>query len=239
MSLVSSLYALPCVVVAFLVSSVASVRAGVVDTLNPGDIDAVFNTIGDLPTWDGNGDTDDATFTLRVDFDAKPGGFDEVLWETGATGTGSSLLYVASNTLRFSTIQSGTQVSVDYQLNAAQIAAGEIFVSWVFDLGSDEIRINTSHVNGFNNHETVASMAYSGTDWSDGDGAGFGSSTTPVGGYGAAFPGTPFSSGTINTTEGLLMYAGDAYAPSPVPEPAGAIALASALGLVCFQRRRS
>ncbi|MEZ5327371.1 MAG: hypothetical protein R3F19_20160 [Verrucomicrobiales bacterium] len=220
---------------------ISTSQAGIVDTLNPASADA-FNTIGNLPTWNNNGDKADATFTLAVDFDAKAGGVDEVLWETGGGGTGSSLLYTAGDTLRFITRQgsAGGTTQVDYQLTADQIAAGEIFVSWVFDLGSDEMRLITSHVGGFDHRQTVATVAYTGTDWSGNNAAGFGASTSILGGINPNVSGVghDFLSGTINTTEGLLFYAGDAYAPSPVPEPMGALALSGAVALVFLQRRR-
>lgn len=165
-----------------------------------------------------------------------------MLWETGGNGTGSSLLYVASDTLRFITRQGAAfgTTQVNYQLTPAQIAAGEIFVSWVFDLGSNEMRLITSHVNGFNNQEIVATVAYAGTDWSGTGGAGFGSTTSTLGGLNPSVAGAGhgFTSGTINTSGGLLFYAGDAYAPSPVPEPMGVLALSGAVALVFFQRRR-
>lgn len=218
--------------------SPALVSAGIVYSLNPGDAE-VYSPNPSLPSWDGNGDQADATFALKVDFSPKFGPFDEVIWETGGTTEGASLLYRESNTLRFSTIQGGLTSAVDYQLSAAQIAAGEIFVSWVFDLGSDELRLITSHVTGADTHEEVASVAYAGTDWSDSDLAGLGSSFSTVGGYGTPFPGLPLGSATINATDGLQYYAGDAYAIAPVPEPVGFMALAGAVAVVCFQRRRS
>ncbi|MGK0186883.1 MAG: hypothetical protein ACI9R3_002667 [Verrucomicrobiales bacterium] len=219
-------------------STLSSLEAGVVDTLDPND-SISYNTVGPLASWNGNGDTADATFTLKVDFDSKVAGNGEVLWETGGRITGSSLLYVATDTLRFASVQSGVATQVDYQLTPDQIAAREIFVSWVFDLGNDEMRLVTSHANGLDFHEVVASVAYSGTDWSGSNGGGLGVKSGGLGGYLLALPTQAFASGNINVTEGLRFYAGDAYAPSPVPEPAGTLALTGAIALVCFQRRRS
>jgi len=215
-------------------------KAGVVDTL--GTPTATYTTIGNLPTWGGTGsDTQDATFTAYIDFDANPiGGDREVIWESGAGGTGTSLIYEEDNTLRFRTRQgggSGGTVDLSYQLTTDQITAGELFVAWVIDMGTDELRLI---MDGPSGPEVVASLPYTFTDWSGGNAAGFGASTTNVGGYGDGdqFQAEPFASGTINTTLGLAFYEGDAYLPSPVPEPLGLVAGFAAFGFTILRRRR-
>ena len=212
--------------------------AGVVDTLDPGDAVA-YTTTGDLASWNNNGDTDDATFTLRVDFSSKASGGPEVLWESGGRVVGSSLLYVATDTLRLATRTGGVTSILDHTLTSDQISAGEIFVSWVFDLNNDEMKLITSHVNGIDHPEEVGSVAYTGNDWTGSGQAGFGDSSSAIGGYSPRIFGSAFTSGTINTTEGLLFYEGDAYAPSPIPEPMGGFAALGAAVLVLFLRRRS
>ena len=52
------------------------------------------------------------------------------------SGTGSSLVYAASNTERFASRRGPVDTQADRQLTPNRIAAGEIFISWIFDLGT-------------------------------------------------------------------------------------------------------
>ena len=229
----------------------SAATAGVVTSL--GTPTSTHNTIGDLPSWQGNGDDGDATFTSYIDFSSNAGASgQQLIWETGGIDFGSSLVYGPNDTLfmrvltegtgPLGAVTGGTVTDLSYQLTANQLGAGELFVAWVFDLGNNEIRLIMDGLDQDNNPTTVATMGFNGTDWSSADAAAFGdsSATNFVGGYNGltAFSGDPFVSGTINTTEGLDFFRGDALVISPVPEPLGAMAGVAAIGFTCFRRRR-
>lgn len=223
-----------------LICAEQSAEAGVVTTL--GTPTSTNNSIGNLPTWNGNGDTQDATFTSYIDFtpNTDPSSR-QVIWETGAGGIGASLVYGANNTLYLRVKEITSVYDLSWELTANQLGAGEIFVSWVFDLGNDEMRLYMDGLDLNNNTTLVASVPFTGTDWSGPNAGGYGSSTTNVGGYGGltAFVGDPFTSGSINTVEGLDFYRNQAFLPSPVPEPLGVLAGVAALGFTAFRRRRA
>ena len=214
-------------------------HAGVVTTL--GTPTSTDNTIGNLPTWNNNGDQEDATFTAYIDFSANTTpGSRELIWESGGRINGASLIYEENDTLRFRALQSGVVSELTYQLTADQISSGDIFVSWVFDLGNDEMRLIMDGVSGSSPPAVVASVPFLGTDWTGPAAAAFGDGTSRVGGYPNPFGFFPdtFTSGTINTTEGLDFYQDQAFLPSPIPEPLGLLAGAAAIMFTCFRRRR-
>ena len=213
--------------------------AGVVATLPPST--SQTTTIGNLPSWNNNGDQLDATFSAYIDFSANnTPGSRQLIWESGGRINGTSLIYEDNNLLRLRTLQSGVTSELTWQLTANQLAAGDLFVSWVIDLGSDELRLIMDEVSAGAPVQTVASAPYTGTDWTGPAIGGFGDGTSRVGGYASPnefFP-DPFTSGTINTSEGLRYYQDAAFLPSPVPEPLGALAGVAAIGFTCFRRRR-
>ena len=214
--------------------------AGVVATL--GAPSSTHNTLGNVPTWDGNGDTQDATFTSFIDFSANTSPLGaQLIWETGDEAFGASLLYANNSTLYFRVRDNGAISDLSWQLTANQLSAGELFVGWVVDLGSDEIRLIMDGLDLNNNQTVVASAPFSGSDWSGPGGAGYGFGTSTVGGYSglSTFVADPFTSGTINTTEGLDFFNDQAFLPSPVPEPMGMLAGAAAIGFTFFRRRRA
>jgi hypothetical protein len=218
----------------------AHVTAGVVTTL--GSPTSTNNSIGNLPTWNNNGDTQDATFTSYIDFtpNTNPASR-QLIWETGGAIRGASLVYSGQNTLYLRVLDSGSISELSWELTANQLNAGELFVSWVFDLGNDELRLFMNGLDQANNTTLVATSSLSATDWTGSGAAAFGDGTSRVGGYsglGAFFP-DAFSSGTINTTEGLDFYRDQAFLPSPVPEPLGTLAGVAAIGFTFFRRRRS
>ncbi len=223
----------------FLFANSAS-EAGVVTTL-PAVPTSNHTTIGNLPTWNNNGDQEDATFSAYIDFSANSTpGSRQLIWESGGRINGSSLIYENNNLLRLRTLQSGLTSELTWQLTADQIAAGDVFVSWVIDLGSDELRLVMDEVSAGAPLRTVAMAAYTDTDWTGPGVAGFGDSTTRVGGYPPPFQFFPdaFTSGTINTTQGLNYYQDISFLPTPVPEPLGTLAGVAAIGFTCFRRRR-
>ena len=215
--------------------------AGVVATL--GAPTSTSNTLGDLPSWHGIGDTEDVTFTAHIDFvpNNDPNSF-QTIWETGDTANGSSLIYGPDSTLYLRARDGAALTDISWQLSASQLNAGDIFVSWVVDLGNDELRLFMDGLDLENRVTNVASAAFLGNDWSGGGLASFGGGTSPVGGYSgfaASFLGDPFTSGTINTTEGLDFHRDTAFLPAPVPEPLGMMAGVAAIGFTFFRRRRA
>ena len=213
--------------------------AGIVTTL--GSPTSTNTTIGDLASWNNNGDTQDATFTSYIDFTPNTDPLSrQLIWETGDPTNGASLVYGAHNTLYLLVREGGSVSELSWELTANQLGAGELFVGWVFDLGNDELRLYMNGLDMANNTTLVASSSLSANDWSGPGTAGFGDGTSFVGGYGglSSFVGDPFTSGTINTTEGLDFYLDQALLPSPVPEPVGVLAGVAALGFTFFRRRR-
>ena len=64
--------------------------AAVVATL--GAPTSTHNTLDNIPTWDGNGDTQDATFTSFIDYSANTNPLGaQLIWETGDAAGGASL----------------------------------------------------------------------------------------------------------------------------------------------------
>jgi len=218
--------------------SVSEIDAAVVTSL--GAPTSTNTTIGNLSSWNQNGDQQDATFTSKIDFTRNANPADrQVIWESGGGSKGASLIYSGNNTLFFRVKDGGTVSDLSWELTANQLAAGELFVGWVVDLGNDEMRLIMDGLDIGNNLTTVATTSFTGTDWSGRNGAGFGESSSNVGGYTSPkFVGTPFSSGTINTTEGLDFYQDQALMISQVPEPLGTLAGVVAIGFTFFRRHR-
>ena len=212
---------------------------GVTATLGP----ATSNTTatGNLPSWNNNGDRQDATFSAYINFSPNnTPGSRQLIWESGGRINGTSLVYENNNTLRLRALQAGVTSELTWELTANQIASGELFVSWVIDLGGDELRLIMDGIGAATAPATVASVSFTGDDWTGGGAAAFGEGTSRVGGYPSPFAFFPdtFTSGSINTTAGLNYYQDQALLPSPVPEPLGALAGVAAVAFTCFRRRR-
>lgn len=225
------------VVALLAISAIPATHAGVVATL--GTPTSNHGT-GNLPTWNNNGDQQDATFTALIDFSANTTpGSRELVWESGGRINGLSLIYEENNILRFRALQFGVTSELTWQLTANQLAAGDLFVSWVVDLGNDEMRLIMDGING-SAREVVATTTFIGTDWTGSGAAAFGNGTSRTGGYPTPFEffPDPFASGTINASAGLDYYQDQAFLPSPVPEPLGALAAVAALGCTIFRRQR-
>lgn len=218
----------------FLLATTAG-RAGVVTTL--GAPTSNHTTPGDLPTWGGIGDLQDATFSAYIDFSANTSST-QLIWETGNGGIGASLLYENGSLLRLRAIQGNNISELTWNLTADQLASGELFVGWVFDMGNSEMRLVMDSIGGAAAPTTLASTPFTIDDWSSGNPAAFGFGTSNVGGYGGGFSADPFSDATINTAAGLSFYEGQAFLPSPIPEPLGALAIVAALGFTVFRRQR-
>ena len=212
--------------------------AGVVTTLGTPTSN---HGIGNLPSWNNNGDQQDATFTALIDFsDNTIPGSRQLIWESGGRINGTSLIYEENNLLRFRSLQAGVTTELTWQLTADQINAGDLFVSWVLDLGNDEMRLILDGVTAGDPAAVVAAAPFTLTDWTGSGGAAVGNGTSRAGGYPPAqmfFP-DPFVSGTINTSAGLDFFQDQAFLPSPIPEPFGALAGAFAIALTCCRRRR-
>ncbi len=163
-----------------------------------------------VPDHTGRYDTTDATFRAVIDFEPKPTGTRELIWETGGGTFGFSLTYEATNTLVLRAAGSGgfALATVRWSLPQSLVAGGDVEVAWSYDvLNNIQQQTITLFVNGV----AVGSQSLDlGGDWSGTDDASFGLETTGFAGTGAngSLRGIDFTSGTINLVEGLTFWSG-------------------------------
>ena len=121
-------------------------------------------------------------FWFRPDSVANNSANDFVLWESGGSGTGSSLVILNGDTLRF-TIKNGNDPS-NLVVNAPLAGLGGEFIQAVATYDKDSSGTNdnlTLYVNG----STVTSMTGSANDWDGGDNASLGERGSTTGGHNA------------------------------------------------------
>ncbi|MGI9239837.1 MAG: LamG domain-containing protein, partial [Verrucomicrobiales bacterium] len=159
----------------------------------------------------GGLDAADVTFQLSVDFDEKPSGAREVIFETGGGTFGFSIAYEAGNriVLRASG-NDGRYVSViERTLRDEEIAAGSVQLTWAYDtMNLDGTQSIGLWVNGAIVSEVAKDL---GGDWSGGGDANLGEESTSEGslagnGLNGNLIATDFVSGSIDLGEGLQMF---------------------------------
>jgi hypothetical protein len=172
---------------------------------------ANLGSLGAGPSFDalfGAIDTLDATFRVCVDFEEKPDGDREVIFETGGATVGFSLVYEAGNQLVLRAAGGGgfELAVVNHTLTAGQLAAGEIDVVASYDVLDD---LGNSAISLFLDGELVGSDSRPlGGDWTGTNGSSFGVASGNLAGDGQNVPltGVAFGSGTINAFKGLTYY---------------------------------
>jgi hypothetical protein len=177
---------------------------------------ANLNALGTGVSFDallGASDFADANFRLVVDFEDKVDGAREVLFETGGSTIGSSLVYEAGNQIIFRAAGSGglELATATHTLTAAQIAAGDLDVVVTYDVLDDD---GNSAIALYINGALVASdAALLGGDWTGTNGSSFGVGSDNMAGDGAngALSGVTFTSGAINLQKGLTYYSDTLY----------------------------
>lgn len=166
----------------------------------------------------------DASFRVGVDFDAKPEGDREMLYESGGGTVGISVVYEEGNKIVLRSAGNGgfTVITLEHSLTEAQLAAGALEVAWAFDVDNDN---GGATVTLFLEGEEVASESSTeiGGDWSGTNEATFGMASTSFAAAGdnvALSDAVDFASGTIDLTAGLAFYSGKLLTGGEVVEPA-------------------
>ncbi|MGI9244489.1 MAG: hypothetical protein ACR2RV_27055, partial [Verrucomicrobiales bacterium] len=127
-----------------LASLVTWIQAAEVEEL-PATPTEVINVIGSLPTYhnrdDGFGVTSDQldmSFVVCIDFNEKPDGTRELIWETGGGTIGTSIAYEAPGTIVLRSAGNGglSLLTVEYPLSAAEVAAGNLQLGWTYDVSN-------------------------------------------------------------------------------------------------------
>ncbi len=165
-----------------------------------------------LPTFDSiaeGADLRDAAFRVFVDFEAKPEGERELIFETGGATIGHSVVYEAPNNLVYrANGNNGLSLAVvEHTLTQEQLDAGTIEVIWSYDVqntsGSQTIALFLDGV-------SVGSVDMEiGGDWSGTNAAAFGVASVSLAGDGAnnVLTAVDFESGTIDANSGLAFFA--------------------------------
>jgi len=171
-----------------------------------------WRTLQQLPSFDGyrgSADRQDATFSVSIDFDAKPAGERELIFETGGGRVGYSLSYEAGNKLVLRAIGNLglSMTTIEGVLRDEWIEAGELEVVWSYDvLNTDGTQTVSLWVGGHPISEIHKDI---GGDWSGNNAASFGIGGTRFAATGVgsvAISGADFTSGTINLTKGLQYF---------------------------------
>jgi len=182
----------------------------------------VINVVGTLPTYnnrtvDGVAAVDrlDATFRSFIDFTEKTGGQREVIWETGGGTIGWSFVYEAPSTLVARAAGNGGLSLATARFRVPQRLLDEDFldVAWTFDVdegaGMQTLGIVV-------NEYRVASVTEGlQTDWSGGNGAGYGviGGSMAANGANGGIPGVAFVSGELDLVLGLEFFADQNLVP--------------------------
>jgi len=189
--------------------------ASVAMTFPTGGATSQWNSDGELPAtfndYMGVLDTADVTFQLSVDFDEKPSGGREVIFETGGGTFGFSLVYEAGSklVLRASGNEGRYLSVIERTLREAEIAAGAIQLTWAYDTMNVD---GTQSIGLWVNGEVVSEVAKAlGGDWSGGGDAHLGKASLEQGslagnGLNGNLIATDFVSGSIDLGEGLQMF---------------------------------
>ncbi len=185
---------------------------------NIGQPDLQITEIGAFGTMQANGwDTRDATFSLKVDFDAKTDGGPEVLFESGGGTVGLSLVYEAGNKLVIRQAGNGgiDVGTLEYALTDAEIAAGELELIWTTQVDNgDGMQVLRLFIDGA---EVASLTAALEADWTGSNEAALGtsSSTVAAAGENTGLADTiDFESGTINTVSGLQFFSELLFMPT-------------------------
>jgi hypothetical protein len=173
---------------------------------------STWQTLQELPSFNGfrnDADERNATFSVNIDFEAKPDGEPELIFETGGGGVGYSLVYEAGNRLVLRAIgDSGRSLAfIEGVLREEWIEEGELEVVWSYEVSNSE-GSNTMSL-WVDGHPISEIRKDLGGDWSGARPASFGVGGTArlgtgVGGVGDTA--ADFTSGTINLTQGLRYF---------------------------------
>ena len=180
-------------------------EASTIQDLLVAALPATFNS------YMGGRDLADVTFQLLVDFEEKPTGSREVIFETGGGTFGFSLVYEAGNNLVLrASGNSGRHLStIERHLSEDEIADGALELTWGFDTENAD---GNQSIGLWVNGEIVSEVAHDlGTDWSGRGDANLGERSLTEGslagtGLNGNLIAADFVSGTIDLGEGLRMF---------------------------------
>ncbi len=113
--------------------------------------------------------------------------------------------------------------TVEYELTADQLAAGELPVIWTFDVDNGDAATGQTIALYVDDELVGEASGDMDPDWTGSNGASFGASSTSFaagGGNTALGNGVDFASGTINLDKGLQMFIDTLFTPGgPVDPP--------------------
>ncbi len=172
-----------------------------------------FREIMAMPTFDGNRDTEDVTFRVFIDFEAKPEGTREVIFESGGGTIGTSVVYEEGSTIVMRSSGTGGQVlaTIRYPLTPSLIEGGDVEVIFTYDV---EDPGGLSTISLFVGGALVGRVSDElGGDWTGSNGASFGAASSSMAGTGtnSTIAGSDFTSGVINVETGLQFFAETLY----------------------------
>lgn len=193
--------------------------------------DHEWHVLEALPTFDGfDGglDRQDVTFRVWIDFREAEVSADnsEMIWESGGGTVGFSLVYDAGNVLVLRAAGNGgnTVTEVRYELTSEQLAAGELPVTWTFDVDNGDAATGQTIALFVGDVLVGEDSGDMDPDWTGSNGASFGVATGSfaAGGENTALSNdVEFASGDINLEKGLRMFADFLFEPGGVTPPPG------------------
>ena len=146
------------------------------------------------------GDVLDVTFRVYVDFQEKPDGTREVVFETGGGTVGTSLTYEAESRLVARTTGNGgfSLAVIDHTLTQAQLDAGSLEVLVAYDVENENLEQTFAlWIDGIQVNSVSMNL---GGDWSGNNEASFAAASTTMAGNGSngTISGDDFTSGVID-----------------------------------------
>ncbi len=200
----------------------------VISEATPNENGTVIGVYEDYQTRNGGGwDRIDATFTALLDFEPKLEGIREIIWETGGGGNGFSLAYEVPNLLVLRAAggaQGGNALAkIRFILPQSVIDGPEVEVAWSYDVGvgvddaGNQLQTIALFIDNVQVGSVTANLDNNTGDWSGTNNAGFGQNAGAVAGAdgGGNLPGphAAFTSGFIDTGEGLKFYSDRIFCP--------------------------
>ena len=152
---------------------------GVIPALPPTAPES-FNELMTLPTFNGNRDTEDVTFRVFIDFDPKPEGAREIIFESGGGTIGTSVVYEEPSTVVMRSSGSGgfALSTISYPLPQELLDGGEQQIIFTYDVEDPD---GLSTISLFVGDALVGRVSKElSADWTGSDGASFGSASGSI-----------------------------------------------------------
>jgi hypothetical protein len=192
-----------------------------------------FETLPSFSGIEGGADLLDATFRVWVDFDEKVDEELELIFETGGSTVGHSLVYEAPSKLVYRAAGSGGLVLavIEHTFTADQLAAGDLEIIWTYGvLNESDEQTTALYIDGVSVGTDSKGL---GGDWSGTNEAALGVASDAVAGDGQNnnLVAVDFTSGAINP-EGLQffidrLFVGGGGGPVVVDAPTKALEITS------------